>query len=191
MRNEWGITAEKKLIGLVGRLDPIKGHPVFLEAARILAAKRADLVFVCVGDGPEPYRRQLRRLGAELGLGERLIWAGSRAYGDMPDVYNALDLLCLASHSEGLGNVIGEAMACGVPCVATRVGGVPEVIGGLGITVPPGDPAALARGVLAALRANPRPDELREHIVVNFGIEAMVEATERELDALTVSGEAV
>jgi glycosyltransferase involved in cell wall biosynthesis len=190
-RDEWGITPEKKLIGLVGRLDPVKGHPIFLEAARILAAKRADLVFVCVGDGPEPYRLQLRRLGAEFGLGERLIWTGSRAYADMPNVYRALDLLCLPSHSEGFGNVIGEAMACGVPCVATRVGGVPEIVGDLGIIVPPGDPAALARGVLEALLANPRPDELREHIVVSFSVEAMVEATERELDALTLSGEAV
>ena len=191
LRNEWGVTPDKKLIGLVGRLDPVKGHPVFLEAARILAAKRADLIFVCVGDGPEPYRGQLRRLGAELGLGERLIWTGSRAYGEMPNVYSALDLLCLPSHREGLPNVIGEAMACGVPCVAARVGGVPEILGDLGITVPPGDPAALARGVLAALRANPRPDRLREHIVRSFSLEAMVEATERELGALRLNGEAM
>jgi glycosyltransferase involved in cell wall biosynthesis len=191
LRNEWGITPDKKLIGLVGRLDPVKGHPVFLEAARVLAAKRADLAFLCVGDGPEPYRRQLQRLGTELGLGERLIWAGSRAYDDMPDVYSALDLLCLSSHSEGLPNVIGEAMACGVPCVATGVGGVPEIVGNLGTIVPPGDPAALARGVLDALLVHPRPDELRDHVVDSFSVEAMVEATEQELDALTLSGEGV
>lgn len=189
LRSGWGVTSEKRLIGLVARLDPVKGHPVFLEAARILAAKRGDLVFVCVGDGPEPYRGQLRRLGAELGLGERLIWAGSRPYGDMPNVYSALDLLCLPSHSEGLPNVIGEAMACGVPCVATRVGGIPEIVGDLGIIVAPADPVALARGVLEALLANPRPDDLREHIVRSFSMEAMVEATERELNALTLSGE--
>jgi glycosyltransferase involved in cell wall biosynthesis len=190
LRDEWGITADKKLIGLVGRLDPIKGHPLFLEAARILAAQRTDLVFVCVGDGPEPYRRQLHRLGAELGLGELLIWAGSRPYRDMPDVYNALDLLCLPSHSEGFGNVIAEALACGVPCVATRVGGIPEILGDLGITVPPGDPAALARGVLATFTTNPDRDELRQHVMANFNIEATVEATERELTALWPSGEA-
>jgi glycosyltransferase involved in cell wall biosynthesis len=190
LRDEWGITSDMKLIGLVGRLDPIKGHPVFLEAARILAAKRADLVFVCVGDGPEPYRRQLHRVGAELGLGERLIWAGHRPYGDMPNVYNALDLLCLASRSEGFGNVIAEAMACGVPCVATQVGGVPEIVGHLGILVPPGDPAALARGVLETLVTNPSPDELRQHIIAGFSIEATVEATERELEALGPNGEA-
>jgi glycosyltransferase involved in cell wall biosynthesis len=189
LRNEWGIAPDKKLIGLVGRLDPVKGHPVFLEAAGVLATKRSDLAFVCVGDGPEPYRRELRSRTEELGLGECLIWAGPRAYDDMPDVYNALDLLCLSSHSEGLVNVIGEAMACGVPCVATAVGGVPEIIGNLGIVVPPGDPAALARGVLEALRANPKPDELRQHIIGNFSLEAMVEATERELGALTRSDE--
>lgn len=191
LRDEWGITADKKLIGLVGRLDPIKGHPLFLEAARILAAQRTDLVFVCVGDGPEPYRRQLHRLGAELGLGELLIWAGSRPYRDMPDVYNALDLLCLPSHSEGLPNVIAEAMACGVPCVATEVGGVPEIMGNLGITVPPGDPSALARGILETLVTNPGPDELRRHITASFSIEQTVEATERELDALRPSGDEV
>jgi glycosyltransferase involved in cell wall biosynthesis len=68
---------------------------------------------------------------------------------------------------------------------------VPEILGDLGITVPPGDPAALARGVLAALRANPRPDRLREHIVRSFSLEAMVEATERELGALRLNGEAM
>lgn len=191
LRGDWGVTSEKKLIGLVGRLDPVKGHPVFLEAARILAAKGTDLVFVCVGDGPEPYSRQLRQLGAELGLGERLIWAGSRAYGDMRNVYSALDLLCLPSRSEGLPNVIAEAMACGVSCVASQVGGVPEILGDLGIMVPPGDPAALARGVLEGLAVNPGPDELRRHIITGFGIGATVEATERELEALALSGQAV
>jgi glycosyltransferase involved in cell wall biosynthesis len=99
--------------------------------------------------------------------------------------------LCLSSHREGFGNVIGEAMACGVPCVATGVGGVPEVVGNLGTIVPPGDPAALAQRVLKALLENPNPDELRQHIVDSFSVEAMVQTTERELDALTLSDESV
>ena len=188
-RSEWGISPGRKLVGLVGRLDPVKGHLVFLEAARIMAGERDDLLFVCVGDGPEPYRGHLHRLGTELGLGERLTWTGARPYGDMPAVFNALDILCLSSHSESFVYVLAEAMACGTPCVATLVGGVPEVIGNVGITVPPGDPTALAHGVLTALLAEPRPEVLRRHVVEAFSVEAIVGATEREFEALIGSGE--
>jgi glycosyltransferase involved in cell wall biosynthesis len=184
IRSEWGISSDKKLVGLVGRLDPIKGHALFLEAAKIMAAQREDLHFVCVGDGPESYRSRLQQLGADLGLGERLLWAGGRPYTAMPAIFNALDALCLTSRNEGFPNVLMEAMACGIPCVATRVGGVPEVLGDVGITVPPGDPVALAGSVMTALLAEPRPDVMRRHVVEHFSVEAMVAAMERELQAL-------
>jgi glycosyltransferase involved in cell wall biosynthesis len=184
IRGEWGISPDKKLVGLIGRLDPIKGHPVFLEAARIMAGERDDLLFVCMGDGPESYRGHLHRLGAELGLGDRLIWTGARPYGEMPVVFNALDILCLSSHDESFGYVLAEAMACGIPCVATRVGGVPEVVGDAGVLVPPNDPPALAQGVLTALLAEPRPEVLRRHVVEHFSDEAIIAATEREIATL-------
>ena len=111
---------DEKLIGRIARLAPDKGYPIFLEAAALLSKERKDVRFVIAGAGPESYRRQLQLLSQELGLAERLIWAGARP--DMPAVYNALDILCSSSDSEGFGLTVAEAMACGVPCVATDVG---------------------------------------------------------------------
>ncbi|MEK6302028.1 MAG: glycosyltransferase [Acidobacteriota bacterium] len=120
LRVAWRINSGEKLIGLVGRLDPMKGHPVFLEAAAALARRHDDLRFVCVGDGPLAYRQELEEKSERLGLGKRIVWA--RARRDMPVVYSALDINVSSSYREGSPNVIGEAMACGVPCVVTDVG---------------------------------------------------------------------
>ena len=128
VREKWGIGDEETLIGLVGRLVPVKGHAVFLEAIASLCRERLDFRGVCVGSGPEPYPGRLRTLSQQLGLENRLIWAGSRK--DMPAVYSALDVLCSPSYSEGFGLVIGEAMACGIPCVVTDVGESARIVDG-------------------------------------------------------------
>jgi len=181
VRTEWATPENEKLIGLVGRLAPVKGHPIFLKAAALLANELEDVGFVCVGDGPQPYRSQLQRLSQELGLTERLIWAGARK--DMPAVYNALDIVCSPSYSEGFNNVIGEAMACGVPCVVTDVGDPAKIVGDTGIVVPPDNPHMLARGLRNMLLrlCEVEPYLLRERIVRYFSVETMVEATERIL----------
>ena len=95
VRAEWGVTEDEKLIGLVGRLDPMKDHPTFLRAASLLSQERDDVRFVCVGDGPAGYRRELRMLAESLGLVQRLTWAGVRK--DMPDVYKSLDMVSSSS----------------------------------------------------------------------------------------------
>lgn len=181
VRTEWAIVENEKLIGLVGRLDPVKGHPVFLKAASLLASEREDVRFVCLGDGPQPYRNQLQQLGQELGLTERLIWAGARK--DMPAVYNALDIVCSPSYGEGFNLAIGEAMACGVPVVVTDVGDPAKIAGDAGIVVPPGDQQMLAKGLRTMLQElhEIEPHLLRERIVRRFSVETMVEATERIL----------
>lgn len=182
VRAEWGVAEEEKLIGLVGRLDPMKGHPTFLKAAELLAREREDVRFVCVGDGPPDYRQELHALGRELGLAERLIWAGTRR--DMPAVYNALDIATTtSSYGEGFPNVIGEAMACGVPCVVTDVGDSVRIVGDVGIVVRPKDPQALARGLRTALMEvhKIKPHVLRDRIAKYFSVQALVEATEKVL----------
>jgi glycosyltransferase involved in cell wall biosynthesis len=180
-RSKWDTFENEKLIGLVGRLDPVKDHPTFLRAAALLANEREDIRFVCVGDGPQPYRSQLQQLSQELGLTERLIWAGARE--DMPAVYNALDIVCSPSYREGFNNVIGEAMACGVPCVVTDTADPAKIVANLGIVVPPGDPQMLAEGLRTMLLElhEIKPHLLRERIVRHFSVETMVAATERIL----------
>lgn len=184
VRREWGVQGDARLIGVAARLTPEKGHTVFLEAASILLRESRDVRFVCIGDGDESYSNELKSLSLELGLGGSLIWAGVRT--DMPSVLNALDVLCSSSHSEGLPNVIGEAMAIGVPCVVTDVGDSALIVGDLGIVVPPGDPASLAQGLGAMLNLLPgiRPEELRDRIAENYTIELMVGKTEKALEEL-------
>jgi glycosyltransferase involved in cell wall biosynthesis len=183
VRRELGIPSDVLLVGLVGRLDPMKDHPNFLAAAVRVAGERPAVHFVCVGDGPEHYRRELAASPEARALGERLHWVPSRA--DVVGVYNALDLLCLASaYGEGFPNVIGEAMACGIPCVATDVGDAAEIIDQPRRVVPRRDPVALADAISAALDQNPAgpgPEALRARIVENFSTRRLVERTEAVL----------
>ena len=188
LRQEWGAGEGRPLIGLVARLDPMKDHPTFLEAAARLAEALPEARFVCVGGGPRDYAAELRERAGALGLHDRLVWAGPRT--DMPAVYNALDLLCLSStFGEGFPNVLGEAMACGVPCVTTDVGDAALVVGETGEVVPKGDAEALAQGMLHQLaRLEHKGDALRtacrERVEANYSVERMVKETEALLQNL-------
>jgi len=172
IRNEWRITDGEILVGLVGRLDPMKGHPAFLNAAAALVKQRDDLRFVCVGDGPTGYRLRLSALSHELGLSQHLIWAGAR--GDMPAIYNALDVIVSASYGEGFSNVVAEAMACGVQPVVTDVGDSAWIIGDCGDVIPPADHDALAEAVAhladRIARGDRRGEVCRRRIVERFSI---------------------
>ena len=183
VRAELGIAADEPLVGIVGRLDPKKDHPSFLKAAAILAEARPKVRFVCVGPGPEPYARELRALSDSLGLGSRVAWTGPRA--DMKDVYNALDLLALSSLFEGFPNVLGEAMACGKPCVATDAGDSSWVVGDCGQVIPHSDPAALASAMARTLdrisAGEISPECIRGRVVANFSRARLVDATEAAL----------
>lgn len=150
VREEWGLGVDEPLIGLVARIDPIKGHHSFLEAARIVATDASRVRFVCVGDGDVEQRRRLVELSARLGLGDRLRWVAGR--GDINAVYNALDISCSASLGEGFSNSIAEAMACATPCVVTDVGDSARVVADTGVVVPAGDSPRLAQGLLALLQ---------------------------------------
>src|SRR5204863_5546517 len=100
----------------------------------------------CVGSGPETYARELEQLGGELGIREKVIWAGP--WADMPAVYNAFDIASSSSaFGEGFPNVVGEAMACGVPCVVTDVGDSAFIVGDTGKVVPPKQPERLAEAL--------------------------------------------
>ncbi|MGE4265240.1 MAG: glycosyltransferase [Desulfovibrio sp.] len=191
LRTQWGVTEGQRLVGLVARLDPLKDHAAFLAAAARLGAQRPETRFVCVGGGLESHAQSLRERATALGLDGRLVWTGERA--DMPAVYNALDVACLSSASEGLPNVLCEAMSCGVPCVTTDVGDAARVVEGIGLAVPPRDPAALAGGLAAMLerleREGPRLGVLcRERIEKEFSLARMVEATEALLRAILPEG---
>lgn len=184
IRTEWGLGEHEILVGLVGRLDPMKDHPVFLEAASQIARVRQDVRFVCVGDGPEDYAAALKEHAAALGLTRQLIWAGAR--DDMPAVYSALDIASSSSYGEGFSNTIAEAMACGLPCVATDVGDSARIVGDSGGVVPPRDHGALAAAIqhLIELPAKERRElgaACRARVVSEFGIDRLIQRTEQVL----------
>lgn len=182
-RAEWNIKDNVKLIGVVGRLDPMKDHPTFLNAAALLAQEMPEIRFSCVGDGPAQYREELQHHAQALGLAQTLIWTGNRS--DMAAVYNALDIVTSSSQwGEGFPNVIGEAMACGVPCVVTNVGDSAMLVGDTGIVVPPCDPRALADGWKSMLERPNLGTTARKRIVAEFGVDRLAERTADVLLAL-------
>lgn len=186
VRAEWGIAAGEQVVGLVGRFEARKDHGTFLQAAAIAAREQAALRFVCVGDWPTADRPGLDALARRLGLEDRVVWAGFRR--DMSAVYGALDLATLtSSFGEGFPNVVAEAMACGVPCVATDVGDAAFILGDLGWVVPPRNPRALADAWIAALARESTPEirsRRRRRIEENFDLELMIDRTEHALAAL-------
>jgi glycosyltransferase involved in cell wall biosynthesis len=179
LREQWGANDNEILIGLIGRIDPMKDHSTFLKAAEIVKKETNNIRFVCVGEGPESYKQELIALGRRLGLSDRLVWAGSLK--DMPTVYNALDMVCSSSFGEGFPNVIGEAMACGIPCVVTDVGDSAWIVGDTGVVVPPKNPKALAEGLLRCLNNEEASLQARLRIEKNFSLKKMVERTESVL----------
>lgn len=147
-RHEIGVDNEARLVGIVGRIFPIKNHRLFLDAAARVATKEPAAYFVIVGDGL--LRPDMEHYARLLGIADRVIFTGWRR--DLPRIYADLDVLVVSSDNEGTPVSAIEAMASGVPIVATRVGGVPDVIDGkTGYMVPPKDPDALAQAILRVL----------------------------------------
>ena len=171
-RRQLGIPTEATLVGRVGRLIPLKGYPDFLRAAALVRSKRPEVRFLCVGDGDMEARRGLHDLQHELELDGCVSWID--AQNDMTKVYNGLDVFVSSSTGvEGFPNVLAEAMACCVPCVATDVGDSAFVVGDGGIVVSPRRPGELMRAILDVLDdLQNRPDRLgrlaRARVVANF-----------------------
>ena len=153
---------------VVGRMLPLKGHSILMEAFAEFSnrlGRESRLTFV--GDGV--LRHDLEQQAAQLGILPLVQFAGSVAPQQVIDYYQAADLLCLPSYSEGLPCVVIEAMACGKPVVASRVGGVPEVLDEQsGIMVPPGDPHALCEELLHAALRIWDTEGIRRRIVEHF-----------------------
>lgn len=142
VRQELGISKEALLIGLVARFDPLKDHRNFVQAAALLHARVPDVHFLLCGDGITWENRDLAGLIDTAGIRNCCHLLGLR--DDVPRLLAALDIASLSSYGEGLPNVVGEAMACGVPCVVTDVGDSALIVGETGRVVPPKDWEALA-----------------------------------------------
>ncbi|MFA5027178.1 MAG: GT4 family glycosyltransferase PelF [Candidatus Methylomirabilota bacterium] len=144
----------RPVVGTVARLVPVKGIEHLIEAAPAILRGAPSASLLIVGDGE--LRAPLAARARELGLADRIHFTGFRQ--DVPALIAGMDVFVLPSLNEGMGRVLVMAMALGKPIVATRVGGVPELLNGgeAGMLVPPANPAALAEAVLALIR---NPDQ--------------------------------
>ncbi|MNS26441.1 D-inositol 3-phosphate glycosyltransferase [compost metagenome] len=169
------------VIGTVSYLIPWKGQEVFLRAAAALAPAHPGWRFLLVGDPIFQFRAERERLqglAAELGIADRVAFAGHRE--DVPAVMSAMDVFVLPSLYEPFGRVLIEAMAAWRPIVASRAGGVPEIVldGDTGVLVPPGEPEALADAIAAVVIDRDRAAALgaaaRRRVEKHFSLESTV-----------------
>jgi len=180
VRAELVIEGDRTLIGTVAALTDHKGHRYLLEAIPPVVERHPEALFLLVGEGE--LRGELERQAGSLGLGsQHLRFLGQRE--DVPAILGALDLFVLPSHMEGLGTAIVDAQMAGLPVVATRAGGIPEIVldGVTGLLAEPRDPACLAERILtmlddAALRAR-LAGAGRRRAMEHFSADAMVDGT--------------
>ena len=142
VRQELGISEDTILIGMVGRFDPQKDHRNFIKAAALQQKKIRNVQFLLCGDDIRWENQKLSRWIDGAGLHGYFHLLGRR--NDIPRIMTTLDIASSSSYGEGFPNVVGEAMACGTPCVVTDVGDSALLVGDTGIVVPPKDPDVLA-----------------------------------------------
>lgn len=175
VRRELMIPAESLIVGMVARYHPQKDHPTFFRMAQHVSEQMSQVHFVLCGDGIDADNERMLALQDEYGLVGRCHLLGRRS--DVPRLMAAMDVLVSSSsHGEGFPNVVGEAMACGVPCVVTDVGDSARIVGDTGIVVQPRDDVALSGACQQMLELD--SDErlrlgmrARQRIVDKFGID--------------------
>ncbi len=180
-REKYGIPADAPLIGLIGRLVPVKNHALFLSAAAKLHERLPGARFVLVGDGE--LRAEIEARIDALGLRDCVTITGW--IEDTAPVYAALDALAISSVNEGTPVTVIEALAAGVPVVSTAVGGVPDLLdqGQLGMLVPSGDGDALADAMFTLITAPPGAEQITQTqalMLDRYGIDRLV----RDLDGV-------
>jgi glycosyltransferase involved in cell wall biosynthesis len=185
-RADLSLPLDAPIIGAVSRLDPVKGVDVLLRAIALVE----DVHLAIVGDGPE--RASLAALADDLGVSNRVHWAGHRR--DVPRLLPAFDLFVQPSLHEGLSNATLEAMTAGLPVVATAVGGTSEVVVDevTGFLVPPRDPQALAQGICALLHDSDLRRKMgragQARVAQHFSLKHMVEQTQALYERLLETG---
>ncbi len=172
LRSRLGLPADVLLIGMAGRFHRHKDHKTFFAAARLLRATFPDLHFVVCGEGLVP---ENPKLAAEIADGLQGHCHLIGLQHDMPAFYSALDIAANSSLSEAFPLAVGEAMACGIPCVVTRVGDSPSIVGETGKIVPPEQPEAMAAAWRELIEAGPEfrgdlGNQARQRVIMHFSV---------------------
>lgn len=174
IRKQLGVKEDTDLlVGLIGRIDELKGHMEFVEAANLIATKHPHVQFVMVGANTafegDAFANKVNERIHDLGLDEKITRTDHRK--DIPEIMNALDVFCMPSYEENFGNVMLEALASGTASVGTNSGGTPEQLedGHTGLLVSPRSGPALAGGILRLVEDH----ELRDFIGKNARASAL------------------
>mgnify|MGYP001331350001 CR=1 FL=1 len=146
VRGECGFLEDELVIGCLGRFDHAKGHDIFVKAAAIVAKHNAKVIFLMVGRGCDAHNVKLNSWINGHNLQNCFVLLGERL--DVPACLAAMDIFCMPSRTEGFPNGLGEAMALGLPCVATEVGDTKFLVGDTAVLVPAQDEQALAQALL-------------------------------------------
>ena len=179
-RNEIGISADSLVVGYVGWLIPIKGVPYLISAMARVVKQHPKSLLVLVGKGDDKGEEEIRlkEQVENLGLATDVRFLGWRS--DVNEIMACFDIFVLPSLNEGMGRVLVEAMAAGLPIVASRVGGIPDLVkhGENGLLVPPANPSALEQAISDLLSDKPsrkRMGETGKRMCRPYSAEAMVE----------------
>lgn len=187
IRTELGIEVDTPLVGLIGRFDPQKNHAGFFEAAGVLHRHMPQVHFVLAGQGIDMGNAALMQAMAQAGVLANTHLLGLR--NDMQGLMAALDVLASSSYGEAFPNVLGEAMACGVPCAVTDVGDSAYIVGDTGRAVASGDMHGLAAALEELLALPPSEkaaldERARERVAEHFEIGAVVRQYEDFYESL-------
>jgi glycosyltransferase involved in cell wall biosynthesis len=178
VRSELGLAEDALLIGLVARYHTMKDHANFLRAASVLLKAHPQVHFVLAGEGVDTHNKKLLELINSFGLSAQVHLIGERS--DTARVTAALDIASSSSaFGEGFPNVVGEAMACGVPCVVTDVGDSGWIVGETGRVVPPRDATALAKAWQELIEMSDEQrlalgKKARQRVLEEFSLDAVV-----------------
>lgn len=188
LRSRLGFSEDIIVIGLLGRLDPMKGHSVFFKSVSMLVKDFPNVRFLCVED-ESSYCQSLKAQLFDLGIFSLVFWISISE--EVEKIYPALDILCSSSiYGEGFSNVIAEAMACGVPCVVTDVGDSKIIVDEFGVVVAPNDFTSLSSGLSTMIQRiqTMNPDGMhkknRARITDLFSRQKLLVDTESVLESL-------
>lgn len=189
---ELGVSDDSVLIGLVARFHPMKDHQTFLRAAGLLGQRNQEPHFVLIGRGITSDNATLRESIKASGVGDCVSLLGERA--DLSRLTSALDIAtCCSTYGESFPNVIGEAMACAVPCVVTDIGDAARIVGDTGRVIPSRDPQALASAWQELIELGPEGRRelgwrARGRIVERYSLDSVVQQYETLYERLTRRG---
>lgn len=181
------VAGKARIVGIIANVNVDKGYEALVRAAAIVCETISDVCFVVIGDDRNRLADQIKAMIAERSLTPHFRFLGSR--DDIERLVPGMDIVCSSSTSEGFSNAIGEAMACGVPCVVTDVGDSALMVGETGSVVPPDHPAELAAAMVHLLRHSREALQAlgtaaRARIESHFSVRRMVESYEALYESL-------